>query len=354
MRFIDTILQEPSYGWCDEKGQLIIPSIKKLFTEAFCRINIFKTRKNWMSLINWLVTACMLPLFLFFIFRYFSIPLCIVSLFYGMIIMAIHATIWYHRYCTHKAYTFSHPVWKFIIQNLVVRTFPEEIYVISHHVHHAKSDKPGDPYNSKAGLMYCMLADVNHQTISKNLSEEEYVKAAKFLKHTGISINSYSKYKKWGSVSNPFYTIGLWLLNWAFWFGIFYIVGGFGLACALFSAAMFWFVFVRAFNYTGHGSGKAKHIDGIDFDRRNLSINQLRPGLLCGEWHNNHHLYPRSARAGFLSFQFDISWLLIFLLFKIGVVSSYRDNKKDFLKKYTRSKNTSTNYFLKNIFLNAD
>jgi stearoyl-CoA desaturase (delta-9 desaturase) len=338
MRFIDKILQEPSYGWCDKNGQLATPSVKQLYTEAFCRINIFKTRKNWMSLINWLITICMLPFFFFFIIKYFSVRLLLLGIFYSMVVMAIHATIWYHRYCTHKAYTFSHPVWKFIIQNLVIRTFPEEIYVISHHVHHAKSDKPGDPYNSKAGLMYCMLADVNHQTISKNLSEEEYVKAVKFLQHTGISINSYSKYKKWGSVSTPLYTIILWLLNWVFWFMVFYFMGGYGLACALFSAAMFWFILVRAFNYTGHGNGKAKHIDGIDFDRRNLAINQLRPGLLCGEWHNNHHLYPRSARAGFLPSQVDISWLLIFSLFKLGIVSSYRDNKKDFIKIYSKQR----------------
>jgi len=40
---------------------------------------------------------------------------------------------------------------------------------------------------------------------------------------------------------------------------------------------MFWFVLVRAFNYTGHGGGRVKHVDGIDFDRSNLSINQTRP-----------------------------------------------------------------------------
>jgi stearoyl-CoA desaturase (delta-9 desaturase) len=181
-----------------------------------------------------------------------------------------------------------------------------------------------------------MLSDINHQTISKDLSEEEYLKAVKFLQHTGISINSYYAYSKWGSVSNPIYAIVLLLMNWAFWFMVFYFIGGCGLACALFSAAMFWFILVRAFNYTGHGSGKTKHIDGIDFDRRNLSVNQLRPGLLCGEWHNNHHLYPRSARAGFLPFQLDIAWGVIYILFKVGIVSSYRDNKKDFLNKYLK------------------
>jgi stearoyl-CoA desaturase (delta-9 desaturase) len=65
-----------------------------------------------------------------------------------------------------------------------------------------------------------------------------------------------------------------------------------------------------------------------------LSLNQTRPGLFAGEWHNNHHLYPGSARAGFLSFQLDMPWIYIYLLHKMRMVSSFKDSKKEFLKKY--------------------
>jgi fatty-acid desaturase len=75
-------------------------------------------------------------------------------------------------------------------------------------------------------------------------------------------------------------------------------------------------------------------VDGIDFDRSNLSINQTRPGMLSGEWHNNHHLFPGSARAGFLPYQLDLAWIYIYSLFKMGMVSSYKDSKKEFLSKY--------------------
>lgn len=338
MAFIDKVLQKPSYGWADENGKLIIPTTRELYTEAFSRLNIFATRKNWSSAISWVMAACLLPFALLAFFKFFSIPLFVVGLVYGMVVMSTHGTIWFHRYSTHKAYTFSHPIWRFITQNLVLRTFPEEIYVVSHHVHHSKSDEPGDPYNARGGFLYCMLSDVNHQSIAKDLSEEEYGKAAGFLKHTGVWINSYASYLKWGSVASPYYTVGLWLLNWAFWYGLFFLIGGHGLACALFTGTLFWFVLVRAFNYTGHGKGEVKHVEGVDFDRRNLSINQVRPGLLSGEWHNNHHLYPSSARAGFLPFQLDLAWLYIFSLYKLGAVSSYRDNKQDFLKKYVSQK----------------
>lgn len=334
MAFIDHVLQQPTYGWADQNGELIIPTTRQLFREAFSRINIFKTKKNWIPLIDWVVLFCLFPFFYIYLLYFFSWPLTILIAFYSMIVMGTHGTIWYHRYCTHRAYKFSHPIWRFITQNLVIKTLPEEIYVVSHHVHHVKSDQPGDPYNAKGGFLYCMFSVVNHQSISKDLNEADFKKASGFLAHTGMGRNSYKQYLKWGSVACPLYTITAWLLNWAFWYTILYFVGGHAIACALFSAAMLWFLLVRAFNYTGHGNGKKKHIDGVDFDRSNLSINQTRPGLFAGEWHNNHHLYPGSARAGFLRHQLDLAWIYIFCLYKLGMVSSYHDSKKEFLKKY--------------------
>ncbi|MEO9872084.1 fatty acid desaturase [Ekhidna sp.] len=338
MTFIDKVLKVPSYGWADEKNQLIVPSKKQLFNEFFARINVFANKKNWISSISWMMVLSMLPFFFFFIVFHFSLGTFAFFMLYAMIIMSTHGTIWFHRYCTHKAYTFSHPFWRFITQNLVIKTFPEEIYVISHHVHHAKSDLPGDPYNAQGGFLYCMMSDVNHQSIAEDLSESEYRKASNFMSHSGVSMNSYAKYQKWGSVASPLYTVSLWLLNWSFWYASFYLLGGHGLACAAFSAAMFWFVLVRAFNYTGHGKGKVSHKEGIDFDRTNLSINQSRPGWFSGEWHNNHHLYPNSARAGFLPYQLDLAWVYIYCLNKVGAISTFKDDKREFLSKYVQAK----------------
>src|SRR5579871_740780 len=277
MAFIDDLLQKPSYGWADENGELIVPTNKQLFKEAFSRVNIFKTKKNWISLLGWLMIACMLPFLFAYIFYYFSWKLTALIIVYSMIIMGTHGTIWFHRYCTHKSYRFKNAFWRFFTQNLVIKTVPEEIYVVSHHVHHVKSDMPGDPYNARAGFLYCMLADVNHQSISKNLSEQDYKKTTQFMQHTGVRINSYKKYLEWGSVACPIYTIMLWLLNWSFWYAVFYFIGGSALACAMVSAAMLWFLLVRAFNCTGHGKGEEIYVDGLDFDRSNLSINQTRP-----------------------------------------------------------------------------
>jgi fatty-acid desaturase len=333
--FIDTLLYTPSYGWKDKNDQLVIPSTKELWLEALSRINVFKSRKNWISFVSFLMLIGMLPFLYLFLFKYFSWYLVVAIVVYSMVIMGTHGTIWLHRYCTHKSYGFSHPLWRILTQNLVIKTVPEEIYVVSHHVHHVKSDEPGDPYNAQAGFWYCMLAEFNHQRVSPDLSEDAYKKALRFLGHTGVKLNSYRQYQKWGSISNPLYIIGVWVLNWSLWYLIFFLIGGPPLACAIFTAAMLWFALIRAFNYTGHGGGKNKHRDGIDFDRSNLSINQSRPGLLAGEWHNNHHLFPGSARCGFLPGQLDLAWVYIYTLRKLCMVSWYKDSKTEFLKKYT-------------------
>lgn len=334
MPFIDDVLQPPSYGWQDAEGALITPTKKQIFLEMLSRMNVLSTKKNWSAAIGWFWVACLLPVFVIFIVQYITWPLALLCLWYGMMAMSTHGTIWYHRYSTHRAFKFKNRFWRIITANLVVKLIPDEIYVVSHHVHHSKSDKPGDPYNASAGFLYCFLADTNHQPIAKDMSEEDYLRTTKFLTHTGIYINSYAQYQRWGSVSHPLAMVAHWLLNWAFWGTAFWLIGGFPLVCALFSGAMLWVLAVRTFNYNGHGNGKDKRKDGVDYNRRDMSINQSRPGLLSGEWHNNHHLFPNSARAGFLPYQLDTAWIYIWCLHKIGGIESYRDSKKQFLEEY--------------------
>jgi stearoyl-CoA desaturase (delta-9 desaturase) len=308
-------------------------------------LNIFKTRKNWLAFFSWFKVFCLVPFFGLFLFYFFTWWTVLAAFIYGMIIMGTHGTIWYHRYCTHGAYTFRNKFWRFVTQNLTISVIPEEIYVISHHVHHAKSDKPGDPYNAQAGFLYCFLADVNHQPIAKDLSEGDYHKVELLMRHTGIKANTYGQYQRWGSYANPGRAVLSWVLNWSFWYMVFYLIGGHALAVSLFGAAAFWAVGVRTFNYEGHGKGKNKQHLGTDYNQKDNSINQLWPGFVAGEWHNNHHLYPKSARSGFQPYQVDFAWCYIKAMSWLGAISHYNDSKKQFYENYylpyKRSKKTS-------------
>jgi len=175
---------------------------------------------------------------------------------------------------------------------------------------------------------------VNHQPIAKDLSEADYNRVKLLMCHTGVKANTYEQYKRWGSYVNPGRAVLSWVLNWAFWYGVFYLLGGNALACTLFGAAGFWGVGVRTFNYEGHGKGSGVQREGIDFNNKDKSVNQIWPGFVAGEWHNNHHLFPKSARSGFKPMQLDLAWQYIRLMNRLGAVSSYKDNKKQFLDLY--------------------
>ncbi|MEO5888965.1 MAG: fatty acid desaturase [Ferruginibacter sp.] len=334
MPFLDHVLQVPSYGWKDEQGNLIKPSVKQILKEFFSRLNIFDNRRNWLPFFSWLKVLCLVPFFIVFLVYFLNIWTFLAGFIYSMVILGTHGTIWHHRYCTHGAYKFRNKFWRFFTQHLTISIIPEEIYVISHHVHHSKSDRPGDPYNAQAGFLYCFLADVNHQPIAKNLNEADYNRVTMLMKHTGVKGNTYKQYQYWGSYVNPLGSVITWVLSWSFWYLAFYLLGGHMLACSLFGAAAFWAVGVRTFNYEGHAKGEDKQQEGTDYNHKDKSINQLWPGLVAGEWHNNHHLFPKSARSGFKPHQVDLAWYYIKFMSILGAVSQYKDYKKQFYEQY--------------------
>jgi len=337
MAFLNIVLEPPSYGWQDKFGNLSKPSNIEILKEFVSRLNVFKNKKNWLSFLSWMLVIFLASFLFLFFFKYFSITGLVVAFIYSMIFMGTHGTIWHHRYCTHQAYTFPNKFWQFFTQNLTLKIIPEEIYALSHHVHHALSDMPGDPYNAQGGFLYCFLADVNHQPLARNLNETQYGLCVTLMKHVGVKPNTYKQYQKWGTIANPYYTMTGIVCNWTFWFTVFYLVGSMPLACTIFGSACIWAVGVRIFNYEGHGKGSDKRRDGVDYNRKDMSVNQLWPGYVAGEWHNNHHLYPNSARSGFKWYQLDLAWYYIKFMHFIGAVSSYRDSKKDFLLKYVKN-----------------
>lgn len=331
MTFLQRVLEPPSYGF-ERDGALHVPGHREILGEFLRRLNLLSSRKNWLALFGWVATLSLaVPLWLFLRYH-FSIWLLALGFLYSMVFLGSHGTFWLHRYCTHRAFQFRHPFYRTVLRNLAIKIVPEETYVISHHVHHQFPERPGDPYNPHAGWLYCFLADVNHQGIRRDLDEKEYAQLRKLMTHTGVRLNTYEQYKKWGSLCHPAFAIGHFALNWVFWYGAFWLIGGAPLALALFGSAGVWGIGVRTFNYEGHGRGVDRRRDGIDFNRRDLSINQLWPGLVAGEWHNNHHLFPNGARSGFLPYQIDLPWYLIRGLSGIGIVSQYKDFKVEFFR----------------------
>ncbi|MGE0435238.1 MAG: hypothetical protein AB7S36_23510, partial [Planctomycetota bacterium] len=146
--------------------------------------------------------------------------------------------------------------------------------------------------------------------------------------------NTYEQYKKWGSVAHPVISVIELVLNWGFWWCVFFMIGGHALTCTIFGSALVWTLGIRMFNFGAHGSGKDKRVEGTDFNRKDMSINRLWPGYVAGEWHNNHHLFSTSARNGFLLSQPDLPYLYIRFLNAIGALESYRDHTDIFYERH--------------------
>ncbi|HJK99440.1 MAG TPA: fatty acid desaturase, partial [Polyangiaceae bacterium LLY-WYZ-14_1] len=336
LAFLAKVLRRPAYGWATPEGELYVPTRRELLGEFLRRLDVRRSRGNWQVLATWMFTIGLVPFFVAFFAFHFSWPLVVAGFFYSMVLMGSYGTVWLHRFGTHGAFRFKSKLWRFITKNLVIRVCPDEIYIVSHHVHHAKSDLPGDPYNPKAGWLYCFLADANHQPIASDLSRRDYARVCRLLERGGAPLHTYEEYLRWGTAEKPWATVLSFLGNWAFWYAAFYVIGGHALATALFGSALVWAVGIRTFNYGAHGGGKDLRRDAVDFGKRDLSINALWPGFVAGEWHNNHHLYPNSARNGFLWYQLDLPFLYIRFLAAIGAVSHVRDHTEAFFTRHYR------------------
>ncbi|MBK7857904.1 MAG: fatty acid desaturase [Archangiaceae bacterium] len=333
--FLKRVLQPPAYGW-SRNDAFYAPTFRELLSHWLSQMNLLRTRKNWLAVTGWVWTLGLVPFAVLFLTRYFSWRLAGVGFLYAMVGLGTVNIVWLHRYCTHRAFTFSHPFYRFVVRNLTLRLVPEETYVVSHHVHHAFPEQAGDPYNVHGGRLYCLFAAELHQGIARDLSPADYARTVGLVSHTGVVANSYAQYQRWGSICHPALTYLHLGLNWAFWYGAFFLIGGHGLACAIFGMSSIWAIGIRDFNYDAHGAGKDRRRVGVDFNRKDLSINQLFAGTVSGEWHNNHHLFPTGARSGFLWWQLDTAWWLIQLLRLLGGISSYRDFKERFLELHYR------------------
>ncbi len=54
-----------------------------------------------------------------------------------------------------------------------------------------------------------------------------------------------------------------------------------------------------------------------------MPVNQFIYGIIAGEWHENHHQYPRLARSGLTWWQVDLPNWIIKTMKLCGVVTHY-------------------------------
>ena len=207
----------------------------------------------------------------------------------------------YHRLLTHGG--FKTPRWleRFLATcgTLALQSGPIA-WVTTHRVHHAFTETDKDPHSPRNGTYWAhigwifrgtaqMQPDSVVKRYSPDLLRDPYLVALeKFYFVTPIV------------VAAVLFLIGGWQM--VVW-GIFLrtVVGWHST----------WLV-----NSATHLWGE-KRFETTDDSRNNGWI----AALTFGEgWHNNHHAYPRSARHGLTTREFDVNWQQIRLLEKLGLI----------------------------------
>ena len=318
------VLVKPTYGYVGPSPMR--PTTKEVMVEWLDSINFFKDSTRILPAAYALYHFFTFGVFVFFLARYFSIAAVAAVSAIGIFVGTVYNTVWYHRYCSHQAYRFR-SIWftrLFLWSNPIC--FREESYVIPHRIHHSKSDEPGDPYGPHLGWLGSYLATETQQKMNRNMSRTEYDRVTRSLEHIGFVKNSYEQFQKTGSVENIWHYGARVLSANVAWSALMFALAGWQGVLAWISGVFLFTCVLRDFNFRGHASlfGTNKH---------GTPVNQVIYGIIAGEWHENHHQFPRLARSGLAWWQIDLPYLIIRGMKWCGVITQYNEKDTDTVQK---------------------
>ncbi|MBI1896349.1 MAG: fatty acid desaturase [Acidobacteria bacterium] len=262
--------------------------------------------------INWLTAVVLLLLHAgaaaaFFFFDWTAL---IVAVVLHWCAVGFGISMGYHRLLTHRSYKVPRPLeYFFAVCGTMTLEGGPIFWAATHRIHHQKSDQPGDPHSPRDGAWWAhvgwiLWGEAGHNNTRANSKYAPDLAQDRFY----VWLNTYH----WV----PLTVLGVALAlfgGWAMflWAICLRVVVGLHLTWAINSATHMW------------GSRR--------FATRDDSRNNWWLALITfGEgWHNNHHAHPASARHGLAWFEFDISWLHIKLLQKLGIAKSVRVARVD-------------------------
>lgn len=205
----------------------------------------------------------------------------------------------YHRLLTHRSYKV--PRW-FEYFLAICGTMTLEggpiFWVATHRIHHQKSDQEGDPHSPLDGAWWSHMGWI----IFGESNHNNTWAMTKYAPDLGKD-----PFYRWLNTYHyvPLVILGLILVGFG---GLSMLLWGLCTRVVLGLHAT-WLV------------NSASHIWGYrHFETKDQSKNNWWVALLTfGEgWHNAHHAHPASARHGLAWYEFDLTWIQINLLQKIG------------------------------------
>lgn len=320
------VLEEPVFGYANPDGSLKHPSTGEVLREWWDAINIFRNPQR-------------LPAAFHVLFHLASIGCAIAWLGWhftwaslGYFAAATYAfvvvthTVWLHRYCTHRAFEFRSRWFARVFLWLNGLTIREDTYCVPHRVHHQRGDRVGDPHGPHMGRLGSYLAIESMMKINTAMTPEQYRHIESSVQHIGFPVSTYEQFQRTGTIEHAGHMAARTLFAQVALAGLAYLIGGVSFVLAHYAAVALVILTIRDFNYFGHGGSRQREKKaGWEFDQRTLALNQIFYGIVASEWHNNHHMFPRSANTALTRGQIDVSFWVIRLMRGLGIVSSYVD-----------------------------
>lgn len=248
-----------------------------------------------------IVGVHLLALLGFFTFTWKALLIC---LFLHWVTGGLGITLCFHRLLTHRS--FQIPKWlEYILAVfgcLALQSGPIT-WVATHRFHHKTSDLMIDPHTPRRGFFWSHMEWTFRDVWF--IPKTEYDKL--------ISDLSGDKFYQF---LNKNHLLETWILSF-----ILYFLGGWSFVV--------WGIFVRLV-LTWHCTwlvNSAAHVWGYrNYNTSDNSKNNWIVALLTfGEgWHNNHHAFQSSSRHGLKWWEFDITYLTVKFLEKIGLAKNLK------------------------------
>ncbi len=207
-------------------------------------------------------------------------------------------TAGYHRYFSHRAFRTSRAFQLLLACFAMTSSQRGVLWWAGHHrTHHKYSDQPGDVHSVlREGFLWGHVGWI----LSRRYAATDWNRVRDLAKYPEL----------------------VWLDRW--WWtppallgaGLFAVGGPFALVWGfLVSTVLLW-----------HGTFTINSLTHMFGTRRypttdNSRNNPVLAAVTLGEgWHNNHHYYQRAVRQGFFWWEFDPTYVVLWLLAKMGIV----------------------------------
>ncbi len=231
--------------------------------------------------------------------------LAVMALMYAVTLMGV--TAGFHRLFTHRSYQTHKPVeYGFAILGSMAVQGPVMTWVADHRMHHAHTDKEGDPHSphghggglkgAVAGLWYAHMGWLFDRAGAAEPSRY----ARELHEDRGMRL-IHALFPLWV------------MLGIAVPFGLGFAIDG-TLAGALTAALWGGPVRIFALHHVTWSINSVCHFFGtrrFDVDDESTNVFWLAPLSFGESWHHNHHAFPRSAVHGLRWWELDITaWLI--------------------------------------------